>query len=150
MVIEGGEYNNGSAVWTTLGARLTYSGNSFTWVSNAPPAGWGTIGDAQSVLLADGRYMQANCCTKQNAIYTGPNTWSPTGNVLAIRNDESGWTLLPNGKVLAVDVQVNNNCGTGNLKSTELYDPTPAPGPAVRRLRFSFGSRATRNWARRS
>ena len=68
--------------------------------------------------------MQANCCTKQNAIYTGPNTWSPTGNVLAIRNDESGWNLLPNSKVLAVDVQVNNNCGTGNLKSTELYDPT--------------------------
>jgi hypothetical protein len=124
VVIEGGEYNNGSAVWTTLGSRLTYSGNSFTWVSNAPPAGWSTIGDAQSVLLPDtkGSYMQANCCTKQNAIYTGPNTWATTGNVLAIRNDESGWTLLPNDKVLAVDVQVNNNCGTGNLKSTELYD----------------------------
>ena len=124
LVIEGGEYNNGSAVWTNLGARLTYSGNSFTWVSNAPPPGWTTIGDAQSVVLPNGQYMQANCCTKQTAIYTGPNTWTPSGNVLAIRNDESGWNLLPNNKVLAVDVQVNNNCGTGNVKSSELYDPT--------------------------
>ena len=123
VVIEGGEYNNGSAVWTTLGARLTYSGNSFTWVSNAPPAGWGTIGDAQSVLLPNGSYMQANCCTAQGAIYTGPNTWTPSGNVKAIRNDESGWTLLPNGKVLAVDVQAVANCG-GSTKSSELYDPT--------------------------
>lgn len=123
VVIEGGEYNNGSAVWTTLGARLSYSGNVFTWVSNAPPSGWTTIGDAQSVILPDGRYMQANCCTKQNAIYTGPNSWVPTGNVLAIRNDESGWNLLPNDKVLAVDVQRNSNCNN-SLKSTELYDPT--------------------------
>jgi len=123
MVVEGGEYNFGQAVWTTLGARLTYSGNTFTWVANTAPSGWTTLGDAQSVLLANGNYMQANCCTKQNAIYTGPNSWSPTGNVLAVRNDESGWTLLPNGKVLAVDVQVNNNCG-GSLKSSELYDPT--------------------------
>jgi hypothetical protein len=123
VVIEGGEYNGGTAVWTTLGARLTYSGSSFTWVSNAPPAGWTTIGDAQSSLLANGKYMQANCCTPQNAIYTGPNTWIPAGSVKAIRNDESAWTALPNGKLLAVDVQVNNNCG-GSTRSSELYDPT--------------------------
>jgi hypothetical protein len=123
VVVEGGEYNNGSAVWTTQGSRLVYSGNSFTWVSNAPPAGWGTIGDAQSVLLPNGSYMQANCCTPQGAIYGGPNTWAPTGNVKAIRNDESGWTLLPNNKVLAVDVQAVANCG-GSTRSSELYDPT--------------------------
>jgi len=122
LVVEGGEYNNGQAVWTTLGSRLTYSGNSFTWVSNAPPAGWSTIGDAQSVLLANGNYMQANCCSKQNAIYSGPNSWTPTGNVLAVRNDESGFTLLPNNKVLAVDVQRNANCFNGSTKSSELYD----------------------------
>jgi hypothetical protein len=122
VVIEGGEYNAGSATWTTLGARLTYSGSSFTWVSNSPPSGWTTIGDAQSVLLADGRYMQANCCTPQAAIYAGPNSWNATGSVKAIRNDESGWTLLPNGKVLAVDVQTVANCG-GSTRSSELYDP---------------------------
>jgi hypothetical protein len=125
VVIEGGEYNCNpgcSAVWTNLGARLTYSGNSFTWVSNAPPAGWNNIGDAQSVLLADGRYMQANAITKQTAIYTGPNTWGVGGSVLAQRNDESGWNLLPTGKVLAVDVQRNVNCAN-SLRSTELYDP---------------------------
>ncbi len=122
VVVEGGEYNLGGATWTNLGSRLTYSGNSFNWVSNGPPPGWSNIGDAQSVLLADGRYMQANSLTKQTAIYTGPNTWSASGNVLAIRNDESGWNLLPNGKVLAVDVQPVANCG-GSTRSTELYDP---------------------------
>ncbi len=123
LVVEGGEYNFGSAVWTTLGAVLTYSGNTFTWVSNSPPTGWSTIGDAQSVVLPNGQYMQANCCTAQNAIYNGPNSWLTTGNVKAIRNDESGWTLLPTGKVLAVDVQIVNNCG-GSTRSSELYDPT--------------------------
>jgi len=66
VVIEGGEYNHGSAVWTTLGAIGTMSGSTFTWTLNNPPAGWSTIGDAQSVILADGRYLQANCCTKQS------------------------------------------------------------------------------------
>src|SRR5215471_1844295 len=104
IVIEGGEYNLAvdqvNGVWTNLGARLTYSGNSFNWVPNSPPTGWTRIGDAQSVLLADGRYMQANCCSAQNAIYTGPNTWTATGSVHQSSNDESAFTLLPNGMVL--------------------------------------------------
>jgi hypothetical protein len=123
IVAEGGEYNFGSAVWTTMGSigTLTPFGG-VTWTANNPPTGWGTIGDAESVVLPNGKYLQANCCTKQTAIYNGPNSWIPAASVLAARNDESGYTSLPNGKVLMVDVQNNTNCGS--TKSTEYYDYT--------------------------
>ena len=91
-----------NGVWTIQGARLTYSGNTFTWVSNATPSGWGTVSDADSVPLPNGNYMQANRCTPQNAIFNGPNSWLATGSVLQ-SSDESGFTLLTNDKVLTVD-----------------------------------------------
>ena len=65
VIIEGGEYNFGSADWTNLGAIGTISGSTLTWASNNPPSGWSNIGDAQSIILANGNYMQANCCTVQ-------------------------------------------------------------------------------------
>lgn len=122
VIAEGGEYNFGSAVWTNLGAVGTVSGSTFTWAANGPPSGWGNIGDAQSIILANGSYMQANCCTRQQAL--GPFSWVPTGTGKADVNDEEGWTLLPNGKVLTVDAYVfsTNDCG-GNTAS-ELYNPT--------------------------
>ncbi len=121
VVIEGGEYNQGVGVWTTLGAVGTivpFGGVS--WVLNNPPAGWSTIGDAESVVLANGKYMQSNCCTAQNAIYNGPNSWLATGSVLQSSNDESGFTLLTTNKVLTVDAKFNSACST-NVGS-ELYD----------------------------
>jgi len=123
IVIEGGEYNNGQAVWTTLGSLGTLTPfGGVSWVANSPPTGWGTIGDAQSVVLANGKLLQANCCTKQTAIFNGPNSWVPSGNVTAKRNDESAYTLLPDGRVLMVDVQQNTTCNN-SLKSSEFYDP---------------------------
>jgi len=123
VLIEGGEYNFGQAQWTTKGNIGTVTPwGGVTWVSNAPPSGWSTIGDAQNVLLANGKFMQSNCCTKQTAFYNGPNSWTAGPNVLAVRNDESGYTALPNGKVLMVDVQTNSNCNNSQ-KSTEYYDP---------------------------
>jgi len=124
VVVEGGEYNNGTAVWTTLGAvgTIVPFGN-VSWVANSPPSGWGTIGDAQSVTLADGKYMQANCCSAQNAIYNGPNSWLATGSVIQANNDESGFTLLTNNKVLTVDAK-NSSCGNGTNGGAELYDQT--------------------------
>jgi len=121
VIVEGGEYNFFNASWTTQGARLTYSGNTFTWVANAPPAGWTTIGDAQSVILADGRYMQADCCSKKSAFYTGPNSWTPSGNIVGPYNDEGTYTLLPSGKVLMTDAWATTCSATG---SSELFDPS--------------------------
>jgi len=122
VLVEGGEYNNLQAVWTTLGA--IYNPKTNTWTSVNPPAGWSTIGDAQNVLLPNGVLLQANCCTKQTAKFNPSTlTWTAGGSVLAKRNDESGYTLLPNNLVLMVDVQQNTNCGN-SLKSSELYDYT--------------------------
>ncbi len=118
LIVEGGEFNlSGGGVWTTMGA--IYDPASNTWTSVAPPAGWSRIGDAQGVVLANGTFMLANCCTAQAALLNASTlTWTATGAGKADINDEEGWELLPNGKVLTVDA---NN--TSNLTNSEIYDP---------------------------
>jgi len=66
VIVEGGEYNFCNAVWTTLGA--IYDPIADSWTAVNPPAGWTTIGDAQGAVLANGAYMQANCCTPETAL----------------------------------------------------------------------------------
>ena len=120
LIIEGGEYNNcPNGCWVNLGA--IYNPATNTWKSVSPPAGWTTIGDAQSVVLPNGTYMQANCCTKQAATLNPITlTWTAVGTGKGDINDEEGWTLLPNGKLLTVDAYVSvNTCG-GN-KASEIY-----------------------------
>lgn len=124
VIINGGELNdNGSGcnyVWTNQGA--IYDPVANMWKPVAPPSGWSTIGDAQSVVLADGRYMLANCCTKQQAILDATTlSWTPTDTTgtKADSNDEEGWTLLPDGTVLTVDT---NN--PGDLTHAERYLPS--------------------------
>ncbi len=120
VIVEGGEYNFGSSSWTNLGAL--YNPKTNKWVSVAPPSGWTTIGDAQGVNLATGKYMQANCCTTQAAFFNpGTKTWTATGTGKADWNDEEGWTLLPSGNVLTVDAYVNGYNATGTRY--ELYNP---------------------------
>jgi len=122
IAVEGGEYNNGQDAWTTLGALGTISGNSITWTSNAPPTGWGNIGDAESIILPDGTYMQADCCSPQNALFNGPNSWTETGSVNQSNNDESGFTILTNDLILTVDAKADSPCGTS--QGSELYNQT--------------------------
>jgi hypothetical protein len=134
MVIEGGEYlciNYGNVTtaaciptWTNLGAIYDPVANA--WTSIAPPSGWTTIGDAQSIVLTDGTYMQANCCTDQTALLNPHTlTWTPTGAGKFDPNDEEGWTLLPTGEVLDVDAYVPippfTYMPTGT--NSELYNP---------------------------
>jgi hypothetical protein len=140
-IVEGGEYNGGSQDWTTLGAIYNPSTNAWTGVP--PPSGWTTVGDAASVVLTNGTFMLANCCTTQEALLNASNlTWSSTGTGKADSNNEEGWTLLPSGDALTIDITDSPN--------TELYSPstqqwtsagiTPVPlvalcetGPAVLR-----------------
>ena len=80
VVVLGGEYNACNSVWTNLGAL--YSPWTNKWTSLAAPAGWTTVGDAQSTILPNGKMMQANCCTTEEAILTlnaGVPTWTSTG-----------------------------------------------------------------------
>ena len=96
-----------------------------TWTPVQPPKGWTTIGDAQSVILPNGTYMQANCCTKQQALFNPANlTWTAVGKGKFDINDEEGWTLLPNGKLLTVDAYVFQYDATGT--NSEIYNPSTA------------------------
>jgi len=142
VIIMGGEYNVVAGVyftpeWTAQGA--IYDPISNVWKKVAPPPFFTpiqilappspptqTIGDAQSVVLANGIYMQADCCTKQSALLDAKSlTWRPTGWNKYDPNDEEGWNLLPNGEVLAVDAYVPLNfpyIPTGT--NSELYNPS--------------------------
>jgi hypothetical protein len=105
VIIEGGEYNFLTPVWSNLGA--IYDPVANTWTSIAPPAGWTTIGDAPSVVLANGAFMLGNCCTAQEALLDPKTlTWTPIGKGQFDSNNEQGYTLLPSTKVLTVDAYV--------------------------------------------
>jgi hypothetical protein len=124
VIIEGGEYNFFIPVWTSLGA--IYDPLANTWTSVLPPSGWSNIGDAQSVVLANGQFMLGNCCTKQDALLDPKTlTWTATGAGKFDPNDEEGWTLLPSRRVLTVDAYVPlggfqyNPAGT----NSELFNP---------------------------
>jgi len=112
VLIEGGEYNQNNPVWTNLGA--IYDPVADKWTSVSPPSGWGSIGDSESIILPDGTYFLGDCCffgTGQDITATisgtkvkwgtGVNTWS-CGNGPCM--DEEGFSALPNGDVLLVDV----------------------------------------------
>jgi len=121
VIIEGGEYNNGADAWTNLGA--IYDPVANTWTAVTPPSGWAQIGDAQSVILANGIFMLADCCDSGNksALLNATNmTWTATGTGKFDVPDEEGWALLPNSKVLTVDAYVfTGTCG----KNSEIYNP---------------------------
>jgi hypothetical protein len=133
VIIMGGEYNFFNPVWTNLGAIYDPVADAWTSVS-APSFFTGccgithpTIGDAQSVVLANGTLMQANCCTEQQALLNaGDLSWTQTGAGKFDPNDEEGWTLLPNGKVLTVDayVPIGGFQYDPNGTNSELYDPS--------------------------
>src|ERR1700722_3160184 len=121
VLIEGGEYNDqcSGGCWTNKGALYDPVAN--TWTSVSPPSGWTSIGDAESIILPNGTYMLANCCDspgKQGlASINGTSvTWAQTASY--DYNDEQGYTSLPNGNVLMVDVW---NHGS-NYDDYEIYN----------------------------
>jgi hypothetical protein len=120
VIAEGGEYNNCDFAWTNLGA--IFDPQTATWTPMTPPAGWSYIGDAASVILSDGTYMQSSCCSKQSALLDARTlTWTPTGKGKYDVNDEEGWTLLPDGTVLTVDAYVFKYKADG--MNYEIYRP---------------------------
>jgi hypothetical protein len=121
LIVEGGEYNGGGkahcpeSTFTKQGA--IYNPKEDTWRRVNPPKGWKHISDAPSVVLSDGTYMLANSFSKLEALFNESTlTWTPTGKGKYDINMEEGWTLLPSGSVLTVDVFQEPN--------SELYDPS--------------------------
>lgn len=117
VLMIGGEYNFGEFDLTNRGA--IYDPVVDKWKSLQPPPGneWNYIGDSSCVVLPDGRFLIADKLNKALSAYD-----PKTGNWASLRhtgksdfNAEESWTLLPDGRILAVDVK--------NQPNSEIYDP---------------------------
>ncbi|MFZ1130745.1 MAG: choice-of-anchor D domain-containing protein [Terriglobales bacterium] len=127
VIVMGGEYNwqaiNELPVDTNLGAIYDPVANTWTPVSAPAGSSWSKIGDAMSTVLADGTFLLGSCCSvpSVDALFDATNlTWTSTGAPIggSEGQDEQGYTLLPNGNVLTVDIF---NSGVG-YNSAEQYD----------------------------
>jgi hypothetical protein len=120
MIENGGEYNPcGSSGESTAGAL--YDPVADSWTAVSPPSGWSEIGDADSIILPDGTYMLADCCDSSQALASISGTtvtWKAQSGYGS--NSEEGWTALPDGDVLTVDVW---NIGN-DYDDYEIYDPS--------------------------
>jgi hypothetical protein len=132
VFVIGGEYNNGYTTCgasppakncpTTLGYIMDPTTNSGKGTWSGPitvPAGY-SGSDNQSIILEDGTILIADIGSG-NIYQLNPSALTlslvnATGKLDG--NDEEGWVLLPNGKILIVDA---NNTATFAF---ELYDPT--------------------------
>jgi hypothetical protein len=136
-------HGKNAGVWTSLGAIYDPNGN--TWTQVLPPDsganGWtntigpgtgncnGGIGDAASIVVPNGTFMLSASCAKPavdalfNATTLGWNdTGAPTDPCVTCNpfffgsfQNEQGYMLLQNGKVLTIDVWDPQNAQT--------YDP---------------------------
>jgi sugar lactone lactonase YvrE len=131
VIFTGGEYNMpGNQAETTLGYIFdpTASGGLGLWTQITPPdngtGDWTQIGDSPCIVLANGTFVIGDHSNTQMAAldpvtltYTDLNptgrTVEPNGN--ANPYAEEGWTLLPDGTILSVDI----NDGT----NSEIYNP---------------------------
>ena len=116
LVIVGGEYNFGTFVLTNQAAIYDPVGD--TWTSLAPPAGWDYIGDSPSVVLPNGQFLVGRKLDTLMAVLD-PATlqWTAVGSAgKSDFNAEEGWTLLPDGSVLTIDVE--------NAPNSERYVPS--------------------------
>jgi len=116
VVVVGGEYNGSSQSESNKGAIYNPAAN--TWTSISPPSGWTYIGDAPGIVLANGTFTIGNCGATiadaacpgdvmyQAQLQESTLTWTTTdpADGKADPDSEEGWGLLPNGKVLTVDV----------------------------------------------
>jgi len=106
VLIEGGEYNlNGPFSLTNQGA--IYDPVADTWTQVDPPAGWDYIGDASSIVMPNGKFLLGNKLDQRIAeLDPATMTWTALGfaGKAETFNAEEGWTLLPDGTFITVDV----------------------------------------------
>ncbi len=137
VIAMGGEFNYGHYFGLPVGAIYDPVANTWTPVSAPAGAGWVqeplAIGDAESTVLADGTFLLAACCATDpdlDALFDATNlTWTSTGapNAGDGIQDEQGYTLLPNGNVLTVDISTGcsgGSCNGPNPTNAEQYNPS--------------------------
>src|SRR5438132_1103469 len=99
----------------TISATVA-SGQTWQPLTNQP-----TFNPGVMLLLTDGTvimHSEPNCLTCTTTDYSSWYKLTPD------INDEEGWTLLPNGKVLTVDAYVFQYDATGT--NSEIYNPSSA------------------------
>ena len=141
VIYEGGEYSNFDFEFLLTNQGAIYDPVADKWTMVSPPSFFvdlypprasfapHPIGDSASVILADGTFMLADKMSRQQALLDLKTmTWTETGTgTKADLNDEEGWTLLPNGKVLTVDCYTDAFFHLApypsNPTNSEIYDP---------------------------
>lgn len=101
VIIAGGEYDFGNAVWL-MDVEL-YDPIANTWTTLPNPAGWANLGDAPACVLPDGRFFVGQVGTRRTAVYDPvTNAWTATANKINSVGEES-WSLMPDGTIHAAD-----------------------------------------------
>lgn len=116
LIFEGGEYEPGSD-FTLTNKGAIYDPLANTWTMMQPPKGWGWIGDSSSLVLPDGRYLMGDKINRKMAALD-PKTmkWHALGSTGHRQlNSEETWVLMPDGKVLTMNVK--------DAPHTQMYDP---------------------------
>ena len=115
VLIEGGEYNHTAFALTNLGA--VYDPVQDSWTNVDPPRGWANIGDSPALVLPDGRFVIGNKLTRGlQELDPATLKWTALADTGKLDfNAEEGWTLLPDGSFLTLDVK--------NNPYTERYSP---------------------------
>ena len=125
VLFVGGEYNQNQYSLPFAPSGLTnmsavYDPVVDSWTMIAAPPGVAYIGDSTSVVLPDGGFLFGTKLGREMwRLDPGSLTWTSvpaTGK--ADDFAEEGWTLLPNGDLLTVDVR--------NPRHAEHYDPLTA------------------------
>jgi Kelch motif len=140
LLVCGGEYYNGAKANTNL--CEIYDPVADSWAVIAPPATpakpprrkptpWPAIGDASSVVLANGQFMMGNINTPAYALFdpaTQAFTVSP--NAKNSRCDEETWVLMPDGNVLTIETNSPPNTESYN-PAVDTWSATGTTGPSV-------------------
>lgn len=117
IIVEGGEYTGKQGRFSLTNQGAIFDWKAWAWTRVKPPRFFmdlypprrafapHPIGDAQSVVLANGTFMVADKMSRQAALLDAATlTWRRApGLGKADLNDEEGWTLLPDGTVLTTD-----------------------------------------------
>ncbi len=141
VLIEGGEYNDPDGPFPLTNKGAIYDPATDTWTQVAPPPGWNFIGDSASSVMPNGKFVLGGKLDMRVAeLDPATMTWTALGFAgKADFNAEEGWTLLPDGSMLTVDVL--------NTPSTERYLYTDAAGagqwvslgPTPQSLTWNYG-----------
>lgn len=145
MVVGGEQNTNASGVMEeNTNQSYIYNPQKNVWTYVAPPNNgsgeWATIGASPFVELANGLVMVGrNGSTNQAGLAAmlydeSKDTWTLTGVNKTTSNNEEGYTLLANDKVLSIC-----NCDDANSGIAEAYDPATGLWVQTARSQVALG-----------